>query len=53
MAQFYNVHQCTQYNVGDKVWLSSKNIKTTRPMKKLDNKWLGPLLHPVTLTNLS
>ena len=28
--------------IGDKVWLSSKNIHTTRPTKKLDYKKLGP-----------
>ncbi|MBW0555371.1 hypothetical protein O181_095086 [Austropuccinia psidii MF-1] len=27
---------------GDKVWLSSKNIKTTRTTKKLSEGWLGP-----------
>jgi hypothetical protein len=27
---------------GDKVWLSSKNIKTSRPTKKLDHRNLGP-----------
>ncbi|MBW0482904.1 hypothetical protein O181_022619, partial [Austropuccinia psidii MF-1] len=26
----------------DKVWLASKNIKTTRPAKKLLERWLGP-----------
>jgi hypothetical protein len=30
------------FKVGDKVWLSSKNIKTRRPAKKLDDKWFGP-----------
>ncbi|MBW0541883.1 hypothetical protein O181_081598 [Austropuccinia psidii MF-1] len=30
------------FQPGDKVWLSSKNIKTTRPTKKLSEKWLGP-----------
>ncbi|MBW0479987.1 hypothetical protein O181_019702 [Austropuccinia psidii MF-1] len=25
------------------VWLSSKNIKTKRPTKKLSERWLGPL----------
>jgi hypothetical protein len=30
------------YNPGDLVFLSSRNIKTTRPSKKLDNKILGP-----------
>ena len=28
--------------VGDMVWLSMDNIKTTRPMKKLDYQWSGP-----------
>ncbi|MBW0489041.1 hypothetical protein O181_028756 [Austropuccinia psidii MF-1] len=27
---------------GDKVWLASKSIKTTRPTKKLSERWLGP-----------
>ncbi|MBW0508340.1 hypothetical protein O181_048055 [Austropuccinia psidii MF-1] len=27
---------------GGKVWLASKNIKTTRPTKKLSERWLGP-----------
>jgi len=46
MAQFYDVHQCAapQYNIGDKVWLSSENIKMARPMKKLDYKWLRPYI---------
>jgi hypothetical protein len=30
------------YKEGDKVWLNAKNIKTTRPAKKLDYKWYGP-----------
>src|SRR5436309_2045740 len=30
------------YEPGDMVFLSSKNIKTTRPSKKLDDKMLGP-----------
>ena len=30
------------YDVGDKVWLSSKNIYTTRPCKDLEDKQLGP-----------
>ena len=30
------------YNVGDKVWLSTRNITTDRPSKKLDHKMLGP-----------
>ena len=31
-----------QYKPGDKVLLDSRNIKTIRPTKKFDNKWLGP-----------
>ncbi|MBW0541963.1 hypothetical protein O181_081678 [Austropuccinia psidii MF-1] len=30
------------FNPGDIVWLSSKNIKSTRPTKKLSKRWLGP-----------
>jgi hypothetical protein len=30
------------FTVGDLVWLSSKNVKTNRPCKKLDAKRLGP-----------
>ena len=30
------------YKVGDIVWLSTKNIKTKRPSKKLDHKMIGP-----------
>jgi hypothetical protein len=30
------------YNPGDLVFLSSRNIKTARPSKKLDDKMLGP-----------
>lgn len=30
------------YKVGDEVWLSTKNIRTTRPAKKLDAKNVGP-----------
>ena len=31
-----------EYKPGDMVFLSSKNIKTARPSKKLDDKMLGP-----------
>ena len=46
MAQVYNAHQCEapQDNVSDKVWLSSENIRTAHPMKKLDYKWLSPYI---------
>ena len=30
------------YKVKDMVWLSTKNIKTKRPLKKLDYKMIGP-----------
>ncbi|MBW0499946.1 hypothetical protein O181_039661 [Austropuccinia psidii MF-1] len=30
------------FNPGDMVWLSSKNIKSTRTTKKLFERWLGP-----------
>lgn len=30
------------YKVGDQVWLSSRNIRTTRPAKKLNYKYHGP-----------
>ncbi|MBW0495394.1 hypothetical protein O181_035109 [Austropuccinia psidii MF-1] len=29
------------FNPGDMVWISSKNIKLTRPTKKLSERWLG------------
>ena len=31
-----------RYAVGDRVWLSGKNIRTVRPSKKLDYKFHGP-----------
>ena len=31
-----------EYRIGDKAWLSTKNIKTQRPSKKLDDKQIGP-----------
>ena len=31
-----------QYKPRDKVLLDSRNIKTTRPTKKFNNKWLSP-----------
>ncbi|MBW0464231.1 hypothetical protein O181_003946 [Austropuccinia psidii MF-1] len=30
------------FQPGSKVWLASKNIKTTRPTKKVSERWLGP-----------
>ncbi|MBW0551073.1 hypothetical protein O181_090788 [Austropuccinia psidii MF-1] len=32
------------FNSGHMVWLSSKNIKSTRPTKKLSERWLGPFI---------
>lgn len=32
------------FEVGRKVWLNAKNIKTKRPSKKLDSKKLGPFV---------
>ena len=31
-----------EYKVGDRVWLSTKNIHTVRKLKKLDHKRIGP-----------
>ena len=42
-ARYYNAkHKRIEFSVGDKVWLSSLNISTQRPSKKLDWKRLGP-----------
>ena len=30
------------YQTGDLFWLNTKNIRTCRPCKKLDDKWIGP-----------
>ena len=30
------------YKIGDMVWLSTRNIKTDRPSKKLNHKMIGP-----------
>ena len=30
------------YEIGDWVWLNSRNIETARKCKKLEDKWLGP-----------
>jgi transposase InsO family protein len=44
MARFYNEHrrEAPEILEGDRVWLSSKNLRTDRPSKKLDYKRLGP-----------
>ena len=38
-----NLHRtpAPSYQVGDQIWLNFKNIRTQRPSKKLDNKWIG------------
>jgi hypothetical protein len=36
------------FEVGEKVWLSAKNVQTSRPSKKLDHKRLGPFLSVTT-----
>ena len=42
-ARYYDArHKHVEYNVGDKVWLMSSNIRTQCPSKKLDWKRLGP-----------
>jgi hypothetical protein len=42
--QRHDVHvkPLPQFKVGDQVWLSRRNISTTRPSQKLDFKRLGP-----------
>ncbi|MBW0527520.1 hypothetical protein O181_067235 [Austropuccinia psidii MF-1] len=30
------------FQPGENVWLAFKNIKTTRPTKKISERWLGP-----------
>ncbi len=34
--------QFVSFEVGDDVWLNSKNLRTDRPSKKLDDKMIGP-----------
>jgi len=42
-ARYYDAkHKPIEFSAGDKVWLSSLNISTQRPSKKLDWKRLGP-----------
>ena len=44
-AHYYDVkHKHIEFSVGDKVWRSSLNISTQRPLKKLDWKCLGPFM---------
>ena len=42
-AKYYNSkHIAREYNVGDLIYLNSKNIDSTRLTKKLDQKFYGP-----------
>ena len=43
--EYYDLHRKPDPNLqsGDTVWLLLRNIKTTRPSKKLDYKKIGPL----------
>ncbi|KAL5520683.1 hypothetical protein ACEPAF_2684 [Sanghuangporus sanghuang] len=52
MKRFYDRHagKSITYEAGQKVFLDGRNIKTIRPMKKMDDKWFGPFekkVHPV------
>ena len=44
MKRHHDAHKkvAREYKKGDQVWLEGTNIKTDRPMKKLDNKQHGP-----------
>ena len=44
MSRYYNAKRSGDvlFAVGDKVWLDARDIRTTRPAKKLDDKWFGP-----------
>src|SRR5215472_4077424 len=44
MARYYDADrkEAEEFKVGDKVWLDAKNIKTQRPVKKVDDRWFGP-----------
>ena len=42
-SRYYNIKRKPRtYQVGDRVWLNAKNIRTRRPSRKLDYKQLGP-----------
>ena len=44
MKRFYDRHagEEVEYQPGDKVFLDGRNIKTTRPSAKMEDKWFGP-----------
>ncbi|GAW03787.1 retrotransposon nucleocapsid protein [Lentinula edodes] len=43
-AQYANQkrQEAPDWKEGDHVWLNMENVRTRRPMKKLDHKWTGP-----------
>ena len=42
-AEFANRYRKeVEYHVGDQVFVSLKNVNTTRPTRKLDYRWMGP-----------
>ena len=46
-ARYYDQkHKPVQFQVGDQVWLQTRNIRTQRPSKKLDFQKIGP--YPIT-----
>ena len=44
MVLYYNRHQnpALEYKVGDLVYVSSEDFRTTRPAQKLTHRYLGP-----------
>jgi hypothetical protein len=38
----WKVRTTPRWEVGDEVWLNSRQIATTRPSPKLEHRWLGP-----------
>jgi hypothetical protein len=44
MTRFYDTdhREAEVFEVGEKVWLDGRHIKTQRPMKKFDDRWFGP-----------
>ena len=47
-AHYANAHRsdAEMFAIGDLVWISTKNLCTACPVKKLDAQWIGP--YPVT-----
>jgi hypothetical protein len=44
MKQFYNrkASEIPRYTIGEKAWLSTKNLKVQQPAKKFSAEWAGP-----------